>query len=277
MYRILITLSLIYQFNGVFSQPLIGLWKGHSKHTLSILNTTSESLEIINQNDDSLSGIVHYYYSEDKFEHIKFNGKINWKDSTLKLYEVKEIGSNFDSSAPKICLGIITLKLSKNETGYLLQGKWRDKNRKLFNCPDLKVKYEMAIAESIINSSSNQKSNELLRITDVQNLIEIRQDERDSIIISVYDNGEIDNDTVTLYYNNNVIFKSIRLTQNPYTYIINIDSSKKINRLLLVAENLGSIPPNTALAVITTRFKKYVVNLSGDYSKNASIEFYLKD
>ncbi|MGZ8544421.1 MAG: hypothetical protein ACXWV0_03950, partial [Flavisolibacter sp.] len=41
--------------------------------------------------------------------------------------------------------------------------------------------------------------------------------------------------------------------------------------ILLVAENLGSIPPNTGLMTITDGDKIYQVNFSADMKTNASI------
>ena len=43
------------------------------------------------------------------------------------------------------------------------------------------------------------------------------------------------------------------------------------------AENLGSIPPNTALMIIKTRKKRYEVRLSSDHNKTAAVEFVLTE
>jgi hypothetical protein len=39
----------------------------------------------------------------------------------------------------------------------------------------------------------------------------------------------------------------------------------------MVAENLGSIPPNTSLMVITTKYKRYEVFISSTEQKNARV------
>jgi len=46
---------------------------------------------------------------------------------------------------------------------------------------------------------------------------------------------------------------------------------------VLFAENLGTLPPNTALMEVTVHGKTYELFLSTDYKKNASIEFALQE
>ena len=46
---------------------------------------------------------------------------------------------------------------------------------------------------------------------------------------------------------------------------------------VLFAENLGTLPPNTALMEVTVHGKTYELFLSTDYKKNASVEFALQE
>jgi hypothetical protein len=41
----------------------------------------------------------------------------------------------------------------------------------------------------------------------------------------------------------------------------------------MYAENLGEIPPNTALMVVTDGDKRYEVRISSDYKKSGTIHF----
>ena len=115
------------------------------------------------------------------------------------------------------------------------------------------------------------------RKTEVQKIIELSYDETDSIQLSFYDNGEIDNDTVSIYFNDSIIASSLRLTQIPFNYYITFNKSMKVQKIRLVAENLGFIPPNTALLKVSTRKNQYLITLSSDFSKNGSVEFFLKE
>lgn len=116
------------------------------------------------------------------------------------------------------------------------------------------------------------------RETDVQSLIEIAAAEKDSIRVDIYDNGEIDGDSVSLYFGNELLVNRKKITASPISFFVSLD--KKINpiaHLRLVAESLGSIPPCTALMIVTTKSKRYEVRLSSNFKKNATVELFLKE
>ena len=81
--------------------------------------------------------------------------------------------------------------------------------------------------------------------------------DHDSVSVTLYDNGEIDGDSVTLIYNDKILTTHKMLTDKPLTFIIKIAPGNSRNELIMYAENLGSIPPNTALMVIYDGDKRY--------------------
>jgi hypothetical protein len=72
-----------------------------------------------------------------------------------------------------------------------------------------------------------------------------------------------------------MIIDNKSLTDRGYAFTINLVPGKT-NELVLFADNLGSIPPNTALMVITDGVNRYEVRLSADLKSNASIRFEFK-
>lgn len=100
--------------------------------------------------------------------------------------------------------------------------------------------------------------------------------EAGEIKINLYDNGEIDGDTVSIYHNNKLVGSRLRLSQEAITITIAINASESHHELVMVAENLGSIPPNTSVMVITTAGKRYEVFISSNSQKNAKVVFDLK-
>ncbi len=91
------------------------------------------------------------------------------------------------------------------------------------------------------------------------------------IKVELYDNGEIDGDTITVYDNNEVIAWKKGLTDKPLTLNIKTDANTPTHEFVMVADNLGSIPPNTALMIITTGGKRYQLFISSDKQKNAKV------
>jgi hypothetical protein len=116
------------------------------------------------------------------------------------------------------------------------------------------------------------------RQTDVQSLLEIATADKDSIRVDVYDNGEIDGDSVSVYEEALVRVNKRMITAKPITFYVSLNKNvNPIAHLRLVAESLGSIPPCTALMIVTTKSKRYEVRLSSNFSKNATVELFLKE
>ncbi len=95
--------------------------------------------------------------------------------------------------------------------------------------------------------------------------------------IDLYDNGEIDGDTVSIYHNNQLVVARAGLSANAVTVKIKVDKAHPHHELVMVANNLGSIPPNTSLMVITAGKKRYEVFISASDEKNAKIEIDWKE
>lgn len=95
------------------------------------------------------------------------------------------------------------------------------------------------------------------------------------IRIDLYDNGEIDGDTITVYHNNQIVTSRKLLTHKPITFNIDIDDETHYHEFVMVAENLGSIPPNTALMIVTAGNKRHELFITSTEQKNAvvAIEF----
>ncbi len=94
----------------------------------------------------------------------------------------------------------------------------------------------------------------------------------DSLVLSLYDNGQVDGDTVSVVVNGQVIIARQGLTTTALTttfYTNNIVGDSL--RLIMYAENLGSIPPNTGLLVIQDGNESYQIRFEGDYQKNSAI------
>ena len=99
----------------------------------------------------------------------------------------------------------------------------------------------------------------------------------DSLVLTLYDNGEVDGDTVSVLMNGKVIMPMVGLSTRAVRKTINITKDMPDSiQLIMYAENLGSIPPNTGLLVVHDGEDVYEIRFSGDYQKNAAIVFRRK-
>ncbi|MEZ5035586.1 MAG: hypothetical protein R2796_11390 [Chitinophagaceae bacterium] len=95
----------------------------------------------------------------------------------------------------------------------------------------------------------------------------------DSLQLALYDNGEIDGDTVSVYLNGKILLshQGIKATAIKKTIYITPDMTDF--SLVLFAENLGKYPPNTGLLVVRDGDDVYHLRFSSDLEKNAGIIF----
>ncbi len=103
------------------------------------------------------------------------------------------------------------------------------------------------------------------------NLVKTIQIDENEVQIDYYDNGVIDNDTITVYHNNVLAVNKGRLSYTPITLKIHLDEKNPTHEIITVAENLGDVPPNTALMVITAGKKRYEVFITSDEKTNAKV------
>lgn len=111
------------------------------------------------------------------------------------------------------------------------------------------------------------------RSNDVIKTIEIQEE---SFRVDLYDNGEVDGDTISLFYNGQLLLSHRRLGLQPITLNLQAKSGKDVNELTMYAENLGSIPPNTAVMVVTDGENRYEVRIASDLKKSGTIRFVHK-
>ncbi len=93
------------------------------------------------------------------------------------------------------------------------------------------------------------------------------------ITIELYDNGEIDGDTISVFQNGKLITSRHGLSTNPISLKLRIDEDNPEQEIAMVAENLGTIPPNTALMIIKTGGNRYDLRISSSEQKNSVVKF----
>ena len=92
-----------------------------------------------------------------------------------------------------------------------------------------------------------------------------------TIRLDFYDNATIDGDSITVTVNRNVVISHQMLSAKPITAYVTVDLNNPFQEVEMIADNLGSIPPNTALLIITAGNKKYQLFLSSTKTKSAMI------
>ena len=111
------------------------------------------------------------------------------------------------------------------------------------------------------------------RKTVAPQIVEFRSD---SLELRLYDNGEIDGDTVSILLNGEMLLANQGLKASAIKKTIYIQPGNNEINLVLYAENLGKYPPNTGLLVVQDGEEVYQIRFSADLQQNAGVVFRRK-
>ena len=136
------------------------------------------------------------------------------------------------------------------------------------------------IATVSINAPTTQRKESLEKIKELPAEVAERKNEsiqadiffkNDSLVLSLYDNGIVDGDTVSVFVNGENIISKQKLKEAAAKKTIYISPGTDSIQLVLFADNLGTIPPNTGLLTVRDGDEVYQVRFSADLQKNASL------
>ena len=90
-----------------------------------------------------------------------------------------------------------------------------------------------------------------------------------NITLDIFDNGTVDGDSISVYYNNKLLVANRGLSEKAITVQLMLDEKAPQHEIVLFAHNLGSIPPNTATIVVKAGTKRYELHSSASLTENA--------
>ena len=131
---------------------------------------------------------------------------------------------------------------------------------------DTSVKAPSQNKQVIVNTPAvlKDRQNELLKTLTVINPV---------VTVKIYDNGTIDDDTISVYLDKKLVLSNKRLTASPLVIKLKMDEVNSLHELVMVAENLGRIPPNTSLMIVESGEQRFEVRITSTEQKNAMVRF----
>ncbi|MBS1661809.1 MAG: hypothetical protein JST68_12255 [Bacteroidetes bacterium] len=269
---------------GLRAQDLTGQWTGTATDSKS--DRKQKLVLSITEGDSAFGGVLHWYSPETQYiRHIIVSGRFYGKDSILTIREDSAInnliqGGEAFKERPRVAGTGFYVLFYRRTAGRrdLLSGHWGFADSS-GGSGDLEIRLEKKAPPFIPlpplkkDSALEKKAQE--RESKVAANIPVRG--IDTVRVELYDNGEIDGDSVSLFMNDQLLLQHVKLTAEPKVLLVPIDKSKPVNKLVLFAENLGRLPPNTALMQVTVHGKTYNLFLSTDFKKNAAVEFNLQE
>jgi hypothetical protein len=295
-------LLILILFTGLIasSQTVTGYWYGNANVNIAG-GANNYLVEImLTQNRSAVSGIINYYF-RNTFRSYKINGNYNHINRQLTLYNISLPYYGSTRSMEIDCMMDLVATHLTARAGSSLNGRFMGKEQYKYTCPDIvfdfrlnesagnqdsvllalknfKETYQVwrptaadtlatiIIARPVVNYVVSREYKE--RETVVADEIVV---ESDSISVDFYDNGDIDGDSISVFYNDQLLTFNRLLSTRAVHFELKLDSTKEVNVITMFADNLGRIPPNTALMLVYDGKKRYEVRLSSSLQKNASV------
>jgi len=306
MKRLYIFLALFYAFSAQ-AQTVNGYWYG--KATIKNGgNSNSYLIELVidQKSGSQVQALVNYYF-KNTFRSFKVPGVYDASSRTLQFLNIPV---TYFASTDKLevdCIMDFIAQLRVAKAGSNLAGAFVGKDAYKYTCPEISFNIQLNEAannkDSILTALREYKETYQLwtpSATDtavaatvlqrpVVNYVvsnaykerknEIAQEittESDSLQIDFYDNGEVDGDSISIFYNDKLLASSQKLSAKAIHLSVGLDSTIEYNDLAMFADNLGSIPPNTALMLVYDGKKRYEVRLSSSLEKNGTLRIRRK-
>jgi hypothetical protein len=298
---------LLFSGAAVQAQTVSGYWYGTAsvKNSGDVNNYLME-LVIDQKSGSSVQALVNYYF-KNTFRSFKINGVYNASDRTLRFLNVPITYFGSTSQLEVDCMMDFVAQLRVARAGSNLSGKFVGKEGYKYTCPE--IVFDIQLNEAANNRDSILTALRLYKETyqlwtpgaadtavaatviqrpivnyvvadaykERENIVaqEIVT-ESDSLKIDFYDNGEVDGDSISIFFNDKLLASAQKLSAKAIHLAVGLDTAKEYNDLAMFADNLGSIPPNTALMLVYDGKKRYEVRLSSSLDKNGTLRIRRK-
>lgn len=267
-------------FPALRAEDLNGIWKGTLTQGPGGCYP-SYFLELqISFAGDLITGKAYDYYDKAHFVKMSFTGRYNARTHRLVLIENKVLEVQIPGECEP-CVKTYDLNYGKNGDKEELTGDWKGLySDKHLVCPPGRIRLQRAATSDFPAEVEQNDTLALLQATvhlqprEKQVVKTVTVNNAD-IKIELYDNAEIDHDTVTVLINDKLLLYRRMLTDKPLT-IHFIALPNVPYELVMYADNLGDIPPNTALMMVTSGSQKFEVFLSSTEEKSAAVHLLYK-
>ena len=249
------------------AQPINGYWKGRlvmePGGCFPVYNIEFQ----VHVTGTRITGTSYHYSDTSNYVKEEFEGIYDSTTNSLVIEEKKVAVFRIPADCIP-CIKKYTLTYHTDGREEQIRGSWTGKtmdNRS--SCPAgtiVLTRIQKSAFDPPVPKTLQSRNNVLIR--------EIFVD-TGMVQLDFYDNGEIDGDSISVFVNNIPIVTGKLIGAKPVTTFIRIEPGRPIHELVMVGDNLGKIPPNTALMIVYTGGKRYMLNLTSDFSKNAMVRF----
>lgn len=275
--RFIIAILFLLTSSVLGAQDLNGIWRGKlTPEAGGCFPVYYLELQISFVNN-TLTGNAYDYYDKSRFVRLDFSGRFNASTKRMVLIEDKILTVQIPRECFP-CIKTYDLTYSQNGKNEFLTGDFKGfgADRKTA-CPPGRITLQRVMTpEFPVQIRQNDTLAKLQQSMQLKprekEVVKVYEIDTSNLKIDIYDNAEIDDDTVSVFMNNTLLLYKKRLTDRALTLNVQAFPGQEYE-LMMYAENLGRIPPNTALMVITSGKKRYELRVVSSDTKSAVIKF----
>jgi hypothetical protein len=304
--KTLFTLCTILAVQFLQAQEIAGGWYGRGDVMVDGNHSNYLAELNVKQRGNEIEGIMGYYF-RNTYQSFYVRGKYNPNTRTVSIRDIPVLYYNSAVSMPGVhCTMNFEAQLAVSRARSTLKGFFLSEAKYRYTCPNIDIR---------LTRDNDQNTDSLLREYGAMNrlwfpapeetvvtpalvsekkvapttaplvrsfeerkpyLIKEIEVNSDSLRVSLYDNGDIDGDTVTVFYNKAPILMKQGLNAQGINIYIQLDATTQVHELSLYAENLGSIPPNTALMIIYDGVNRFEIFSTSNETLNGTVRIKKK-
>jgi hypothetical protein len=288
------------------TQTVFGYWYGYANVKSSGAANNYLVEMILQPEKNYVKGILNYYF-KNTYRSLSVKGSYNATTRQLIIYDVPVVYYGSDSRFEVDCIMDMNGTLRVAQAKSVLSGFFTAKPEYKYTCTNigfnLTLDADISKKDSVLKAISEFKeTNQVWKPADEDTLVSAKviprkvvnyviekqytereneitneiEVESDSLRVDVFDNGEIDGDIISLFYNKQLILFNQKLTHKSIHIDLVLDSTLEVNEISMFAENLGLIAPNTALLRVRDGKKIIDLRVSSNLEKNAIIRIRRK-
>jgi len=305
MKKTLLFLSLLITLHSQ-SQSVFGYWYGNANvKTNSSANNYLVELVLLPEKG-YVKAVLNYYFKS-SYRSIQVKGNYDAATRQLSLYNIPIPYYGSGAAFEVDCIMNMRGTLRAAKAGSNLVGEFISLPQYKYTCTNinfnLKLNAGISKKDSVLQAIREYKeSYQVWKPSNTDTLVAVNINQRkvvnyvienefkerenvvtdeievasDSLKIDFYDNGEVDGDSISVFFNTKLIAFHQKLSTRSVHFNIVLEPQQEINELTMFADNLGAIPPNTALMIIDDGKKKFNVRLSSSLTKNATVKIKRK-
>lgn len=270
--------------SAALAQDFKGIWTGHLRadvYEATVLNM-QYILHVKEQNQNIINGKAYLYRNNP----LKAEGALDFigviKGTELKIKELKILYSRIPADTSRfLCIKDLELNLAQESGVDNLSGTFTGAGENTLPCYPGKAYLQRFNKDNQDNIPAQLLTTLLLDDRDPNVFMQTKLSR--PIVIDVTNNvieleiGDYlreDGDIISVYHNRRQFIKNLPIVNKKSIHTLRLNRDTELHEIILYAENLGRIPPNTSTLKVFDGSKEHQIQITS--SKEVSAVVYLR-